>query len=214
MKDAKKDAKEGRAEALRRFSAFWEKRGFALVLCLCFGLIGFTAFFTRMPRPQAEKELPQMTAYLPPTPSPRPAAAIVKPEEEEPELALPVDGGKQGMGYSADALVFQRTTEDYRTHPGIDYLGPEGTPVRAMMGGRVERIYEDPFLGFCVLIDHLNGYTSLYASLSEEALVKEGDYVSAAQAIALVGNSSLSERAEGLHTHVELRKGGVPVDPS
>ncbi|MDR2513605.1 MAG: M23 family metallopeptidase [Christensenellaceae bacterium] len=208
-----KDAKKGRDEVLLRFSAFWEKRGFTLVLCLCFGLIGFTALFTRMPRSQAEGELPQMTAYQPPSPSPLPAAAVIEPEEETPELALPVDGGKQGIGYSADALVFQRTTADYRTHPGVDYPGPEGTPVRAMMGGRVERTYEDPFLGVCVLIDHLNGYTSLYASLSEELLVKEGDYVSAAQAIGLVG-SNLSERAEGLHTHVELRKNGLPVDPN
>ena len=47
----------------------------------------------------------------------------------------------------------------------------------ACAGGKVERVWQDNELGLCVLIDHENGYETLYAGLSSADYVQAGDPV-------------------------------------
>jgi murein DD-endopeptidase MepM/ murein hydrolase activator NlpD len=92
---------------------------------------------------------------------------------------------------------------------GIDINGRYGDNVFAVAPGKVA--YADRFMGYgnLVLIDHLDGYYSLYGHLSE-ILVRVGDEVSVGRIIGRVGESgSLS----GPMLHFELRKNGKPVDP-
>lgn len=200
----------------RSTSSFWARRGYAVVICLCFLIVGATAWATQGKQNEAPPA-PSLGFYSPqPTSTPQPVMAQTPQTLQLPTplpLALPVDHEKTGMGFHREKLVFNETTGDYRLHPGIDYLGEEGTPVRALMAGTVQALYLDPFWGQCILLDHQNGYESLYAALSEEALVAEGEQVAAGQAIGLMGNSALSERAEGVHVHIELYKDGQAIVP-
>jgi len=92
---------------------------------------------------------------------------------------------------------------------GIDIVSNYGENVYAVAPGRV--VYADRFLGYgnLILIDHLDGYYSLYGHLAE-ILVGVGDEITEGRIIARVGETgSLS----GPTLHFELRKDGKPVNP-
>ena len=90
---------------------------------------------------------------------------------------------------------------------GIDIEASYGAPVRAVAAGKV--VYADRFLGYgkVVLLDHGQGYYTLYAYLSE-MLVFVGSVVGEGDVIAYVGDS-----LDGDLFHFELRKKGKPDDP-
>ncbi len=92
---------------------------------------------------------------------------------------------------------------------GIDISASYGDNVYAIAPGNV--VYADRFMGYgnLVLIDHLDGYYSLYGHLAE-ILVDVGREVGKGRIIGRIGESgSLS----GPMLHFELRKDGKPVDP-
>jgi len=92
---------------------------------------------------------------------------------------------------------------------GIDIRAAYGDNVHAVAPGKV--VYADRFMGYgnMVLIDHLDGFYSLYGHLAE-ILVETGSEISAGRIIGRIGESgSLS----GPMLHFELRKDGKPVDP-
>lgn len=92
---------------------------------------------------------------------------------------------------------------------GIDISTNYGDNVYAVAPGKV--VYADRFMGYgnLVLVDHLDGYYSLYGHLAE-MLVNTGDEITGGRIIGRVGESgSLS----GPILHFELRKDGKPVDP-
>jgi len=96
-----------------------------------------------------------------------------------------------------------------KNHYGIDIAVSSGTIVRAVSSGKV--IYSGYAKGYgnCVIIDHGNGFQTLYAHHSKN-LVKAGQEVSQDTVIALSGNTG---RATGPHLHFEVRKDGKPLDP-
>jgi len=92
---------------------------------------------------------------------------------------------------------------------GIDITSVFGNSVFAVAPGKV--VYAGRFMGYgnLILLDHLDGYYSLYGHLSE-MLVNVGDEVTKGRIIGRIGESgSLS----GPLLHFELRKDGKPVDP-
>lgn len=93
---------------------------------------------------------------------------------------------------------------------GIDIKSASGTPVRAAKSGRV--VYRDPYLkgyGKTVIIDHGNGYQTVY-SYNSDILVKVGDVVDQNFVIARVGTTG---RAGEPMLHFEIRRDGQPLDP-
>ncbi|CAN5340231.1 hypothetical protein BH23GEM4_BH23GEM4_10110 [soil metagenome] len=96
-----------------------------------------------------------------------------------------------------------------RRHPGLDIAVATGTPVRAVGPGTVVEAGEDSVYGRYLRIDHGDGYTSLYGHASL-VLVRRGDRVRRAQEVAVSGNTGLSTAP---HLHLEIRRGGEPLDP-
>jgi len=97
-------------------------------------------------------------------------------------------------------------------HPsGIDIAVDSGTPIRAVRDGRVVSAGGDPCCsyGLFVVVEHSDGWTSLYGHLSLIA-VEEGEEVRQSQLIGLSGQSGYTS---GAHLHFELRESGTPVDP-
>ena len=92
---------------------------------------------------------------------------------------------------------------------GVLLSGAQGSPVRAVYHGRV--VYADWLsgLGLLTIIDHGDGYLSLYGH--NERLYKEvGERVSAGDTIATVGDSG-GRSTPALY--FEIRKAGKPIDP-
>lgn len=92
---------------------------------------------------------------------------------------------------------------------GINISARYGDNVHAIAPGKV--VYADRFMGYgnLVLIDHLDGFYSLYGHLAE-ILVNVGVKISEGRIIGRIGESgSLS----GPMLHFELRKDGKAVDP-
>ena len=69
-------------------------------------------------------------------------------------------------------------------------------------------------MGTTVVISHDGGYTTRYASLSQEVSVKPGDWVTAGQVIGTVGNTALLETAIGDHLHFAVLCNGELIDPA
>lgn len=95
------------------------------------------------------------------------------------------------------------------SHPGIDIAVPRGTPIRAAGGGTVAEASFHPEYGLFVLIDHPDGYQTMYGHTSR-LLVTAGDTVNAGQVIALSGNTG---RSTAPHLHFEKRRNDVLIDP-
>lgn len=96
-------------------------------------------------------------------------------------------------------------------HTGTDIAMPIGSPVEAAMDGKVVSTNAGADYGMSVVLDHGNGYQTVYGHLSER-LVNLGDTVSKGQKIAKSGDSGNST---GPHLHYEVRFGqNNPVDPN
>ena len=93
---------------------------------------------------------------------------------------------------------------------GVMISAPEGREVRAVHHGRVAFADWLRGLGLLMIVDHGDGYMTLYGH--NQSLFKEvGDWVEADEAIALVGSSGGRERA-GVYFGVRFK--GRPVDPA
>lgn len=96
-------------------------------------------------------------------------------------------------------------------HPGVDLPNRSAPAVAAADGGTVVIAgWPDNFgYGNRIVIDHGNGYSSLYAHLSN-IYVSPGQTVSRGQAIGQMGSTG---RSTGVHLHFEIRFKGVAVNP-
>lgn len=94
-------------------------------------------------------------------------------------------------------------------HSGIDIGLPLGTLVLATGAGVVVGSGWQPSYGWCVLIQHAEGYSTLYAHL-QNTIAVNGQTVRQGDAI---GYSGSSGNSTGPHLHYELWKDGATVDP-
>ncbi|MBQ0084568.1 MAG: peptidoglycan DD-metalloendopeptidase family protein [Clostridiales bacterium] len=122
-------------------------------------------------------------------------------------LFLPVEGKLvSGFGVRSDPF-----TKEAAMHTGLDISAPMGTEIMAAADGKVVKASDtNNGYGNCVIIEHYDGYRTLYGHCSE-LLVEVGDYVSAGEVIALVGSTG---RSTGPHLHFSIIIDGVFTDPS
>lgn len=146
----------------------------------------------------------------------KPTEETVKPTEPKKKALKtmsPVSSGKEIGAYSVEALSYNQTTRDWRTHDGVDIAAEAGTAVCSAADGTVYTVYEDDTMGTTVVIRHDNGYTTSYSSLDEAVSVTPGQSVSMGQAIGCVGTTALLETAIGDHVHFSVSCNGQSVDP-
>ena len=98
------------------------------------------------------------------------------PKEEMIEFEQPVNG-QYGMEYAEETLIFSKTLNEWIVHPAIDIIAEEAEPVKAIAEGVITEIKMDPRYGNTIMINHGQGYRSLYANLSTTDLVYVGKNV-------------------------------------
>lgn len=96
-----------------------------------------------------------------------------------------------------------------RPHKGVDFKAPIGTPVYAPADGVVYFSGYQRAAGNYIIIEHNNGYKTVYMHLSKRH-VKKGQKVKLGQLIAKSGNTG---RTSGPHLHYEVHVNNRPVDP-
>ncbi|SIQ20703.1 murein hydrolase activator EnvC family protein [Solilutibacter tolerans] len=125
--------------------------------------------------------------------------------------AAPVAVGGAGWPLSGSLLAgFGGTMPDGSASSGMLIGAAAGTPVRAVADGQVVFAEWMSGYGLLCIVDHGNGYMSLYAH--NDALMKDvGSNVKRGDAVGSVGNSGGQGRPA---LYFELRRGGKPVNPT
>lgn len=133
-------------------------------------------------------------------------------EVVDPVFKYPVDG-EISLEYAKEKLVHSNTLGEWITHPGIDIKADKTTVVKASAAGTVKSIKNDPRYGLTVVIEHVNGYTTVYSNLLTAEFVNVGENVSGGQTIGTVGNTASFEILDESHLHFEITKDGEQIDP-
>jgi murein DD-endopeptidase MepM/ murein hydrolase activator NlpD len=99
----------------------------------------------------------------------------------------------------------------YAGHPGIDVGAWTGAPVKAADGGYVAVATGgwNGGYGNHVIVDHGNGFVTLYAHLNS-IIVRPGENIARGQQVGTVG---VTGNSTGPHLHFEIRYQGVPRNP-
>lgn len=133
-------------------------------------------------------------------------------EPQEFVMADPVSEYTLGQTYSDTELVFNPTQGHWATHEGVDFMAKAGTDVMSVFDGTIKSITTDSFYGTTVVIEHQDGFESVY-KLLDDVTLKEGDSVEKGQVIGKISDSALAEIASGAHLHLELYKDGEKINP-
>ena len=138
-----------------------------------------------------------------------------KKEENKKELSFerPVEG-EIIKAYAKDNLVYSETLQEWTTHLGIDIKADKTTVVKAAEAGTIKTIKNDPRYGLTIIIEHDDGYQTVYANLLSSEFVIEGEKVDKGQSIGSVGSTATFEIADEPHLHFEILKDGVQIDPT
>jgi len=140
----------------------------------------------------------------------------------EPEKAIPaLPAGENPADYIPSIYPsFGRISDGWglRVHPirneiefhyGLDISNEAGTPIYATAAGTVKTTDYETSYGKRIVINHGNGYETLYGHLYSY-MVRSGDQVIKGQIIGLMGSSGIST---GPHLHYEVHNCDVKVNP-
>jgi murein DD-endopeptidase MepM/ murein hydrolase activator NlpD len=103
------------------------------------------------------------------------------------------------------------TVQRWRTHMGIDYAAPTGTPVFSVANGKIAYLGYNGAFGNLIIVEHPGNYRTYYAHLSNYNVeLSVGNDVRRGLEIGYVGSTG---RSSGPHLHYELRRDGTYIDP-
>ena len=171
---------------------------------------------------EAQKEIDQKVAELE-----RQRAEEEERRRQEAAANNPSGGGSSGGGtvtgtgsftWPCPSCTYITSRVGYRWHPvsgqwkyhsGLDIGAAYGASIVAADGGTVTIAGVNGGYGNCVMIDHGNGYYTLYGHMSSIA-VSVGQSVSQGATIGYVGSTGVST---GPHLHFEIRQGKTILDP-
>lgn len=172
-----------------------------------------------LPTPVAPKPvapaIPDKVEQSKPTvkPTTAPVETTQTPTPKSVAYTWPVKG-EIIRSFDGDALSFDETMGDWRSHTGLDIRATIGTQVLAVGSGIIKAVLNDDMMGTTVIIDHENGTISVLSNLSEQVTVAIGDGVDTGTVIGVVGSTALAEITLDPHLHLEMTKDGTPVDPT
>lgn len=114
--------------------------------------------------------------------------------------------------YSGSDMVKNATTDDWRTHTGIDIAGEIGDPIKAVADGTVSGVRDDALWGTIVTVDHGNGIVSEYRGLGRGSTPDVGTKIKINDKVGNLGEIPI-EKADSVHLHFEIREKGELIDP-
>ena len=136
-------------------------------------------------------------------------------ENKNVELSFekPVEG-EVIRDFAVDNLIYSNTLQEWTTHTGIDIKADKTTVVKSAEAGTVKTVKNDPRYGLTIIIEHQNGFQTVYSNLLTSEFVVEGEKVEKGQSLGTVGNTAAFEVADEPHLHFEILKDSAQVDPN
>lgn len=123
-------------------------------------------------------------------------------------LQTPVKGARLSSGFGKRNHPILGYT---KTHKGIDFAAPQGTPILAAGDGLIRKLGWLGGYGNYILVGHNKDYSTAYAHLSAYAKgLKKGIHIKQGQVIGYVGRTG---RATGAHLHYEVHYRNQQVNP-
>ena len=116
--------------------------------------------------------------------------------------------------YAKDNLIYSETLKEWITHTAVDIKADKTSIIKAAADGVVRSIVNDPRYGLTVVIEHDDGYETVYSNLLTAEFVVEGEEVTQGQTIGTAGNTASFESSMECHLHFELLKDGEYLDPT
>lgn len=138
---------------------------------------------------------------------------VEKTTTKEVKFIAPIKG-EILRDFAPDSLVYSETLEEWITHNGVDIKADKTSVVVAAAAGKVSAIKNDPRYGLTVIVDHENGYQTIYANLLTAEFVVEGEDLDEGQTIGTIGNSATFEISDEYHLHFELKQNGEYLNPN
>jgi murein DD-endopeptidase MepM/ murein hydrolase activator NlpD len=124
-------------------------------------------------------------------------------------LRMPIEFARISSGFSLNRK--HPVLNTIRAHKGTDYAAATGTPIRSTGDGKVILAGRKGGYGNCVIIQHGQGYETLYGHLKSFSKgIRNGSRVSQGQVIGYVGQTGL---ASGPHLHYEFHVNGAVRNP-
>lgn len=122
------------------------------------------------------------------------------------------------LTYKITSYFGQKETFRSHGHSGLDFAMPNGTEIRSIKSGYVEKIvdYGHHNAGKTIFVKWEDGQTAIYGHLSRLGELGKGDHVNAGQLIGYSGNTGHVVGSNGgYHLHFGLKSGdGHLIDPS
>jgi len=116
--------------------------------------------------------------------------------------------------FAKDNLVYSETLKEWITHTAIDIKADKTSVIKSAADGVIKSIVNDPRYGLTVVIEHDEGYETVYSNLLTAEFVVVGEEVTQGQTIGTAGNTAAFESNMECHLHFELLKDGEYLDPT
>lgn len=116
--------------------------------------------------------------------------------------------------FAKDNLIYSETLKEWITHTAIDIKADKTSVIKSAADGVIKSIVNDPRYGLTVVIEHTEGYETVYSNLLTAEFVVVGEEVTQGQTIGTAGNTAAFESSMECHLHFELLKDGEYLDPS
>ena len=100
-------------------------------------------------------------------------------------------------------FTYSKTYRDYRFHKGVDFTAAGGTPVQAVMAGRVDSVDYSLEEGYKIVVDNGSGWKTVYSHVGDVQVAK-GQKVGPGDTLAVVAAPGSKESVLGPHLHFEL----------
>jgi Peptidase family M23 len=118
--------------------------------------------------------------------------------------------------YQITSRFMQQESFRSKGHSGIDFYMEEGTPLRSIRDGYIEKIvdYGNQNVGKGIFVKWEDGKTAIYGHLSKFSTFKEGEFVQKGDLLGYSGHSGNVVGKTGNHLHFGLKENGHFIDPS
>lgn len=199
-------SKNSKSRFWRKLQVFVKRNALALLICtttvLTVGVIALSAYFSIN---GAKTDVP--VSNIPDTPS-QPVAST------DPVVFVdPLDNVNIIKNYADDHLLKDETTGIWQTHQAIDFAGSDVSQVKAVYSGVIEKIENSMMDGTVITLKITDKLKVVYKSLASDTQVSEGDKVKAGDIIGKTG-TSVTEKKQGVHLHLEVYENGKLIDPN